>query len=219
MRVLAICGSLRRSSHNRKLLQAAARELPNDVAFELFQGLGDLPHYDEDADVELAHPAVRRLRDALARADAVLPANPYEVAQSVVDFVPGAQTPAHTHPGQVFVTVLEGAITFRTGGTEKVYKVGESFIEPPGVVVTGVNTGTTRTMLLLTYLLSKGAPPAAPVATPAPPATGNGGNLPGMPNTGAGGGGDRLPLGWLVLLAGGALAAGGTLLRRRARRA
>ncbi|MBA3429474.1 MAG: NAD(P)H-dependent oxidoreductase [Actinobacteria bacterium] len=76
MRVLAICGSLRRSSHNRKLLQAAARELPNDVAFELFQGLGDLPHYDEDADVELAHPAVRRLRDALARADAVLIATP-----------------------------------------------------------------------------------------------------------------------------------------------
>jgi len=39
-----------------------------------------------------------------------------------------------------------------------------------------------------------------------------------MPNTGAGGGTD-LSLGWLVLLAGGALAAGGGLLKRRARRA
>jgi hypothetical protein len=55
---------------------------------------------------------------------------------------------------------------------------------------------------------------------PAPPATGSGGNLPGLPNTGAGGGADRLPLvAWLVLAAGGALVGGAGLLRRRARRA
>ena len=53
---------------------------------------------------------------------------------------------------------------------------------------------------------------------PGPPRTGTGGNLPGLPNTGAGGGTD-VPGGWLVLLAGGALAAGATRLRRRARQA
>jgi len=77
----------------------------------------------------------------LSRADATLPAAPYEVAQAVLDFAPGAQTPLHTHPGQVFVTVIEGEITFRTGGADKVYKVGESFIEPPGVAVQGRNAG------------------------------------------------------------------------------
>ena len=76
MRVLAISGSLRGNSHNRMLLEAAARELPSGVEVELFQGLADVPHYDEDADVEPAHPAVRRLRGALARADAVLIATP-----------------------------------------------------------------------------------------------------------------------------------------------
>ena len=54
---------------------------------------------------------------------------------------------------------------------------------------------------------------------PAAPATGTGGNLPGMPNTGAGGGQARLPGGWLLLGAAGALAGGAGLLRRRARRA
>lgn len=43
--------------------------------------------------------------------------------------------------------------------------------------------------------------------------------MPGLPNTGAGGDGDRLPVGWLVLLVGGALIGGGRLLRRGARRA
>lgn len=56
-------------------------------------------------------------------------------------------------------------------------------------------------------------------APPAPPATGTGGTLPGLPSTGAGGGAGQAPLGWLVLAAGGALLAGGTLVKRRARRA
>ena len=43
--------------------------------------------------------------------------------------------------------------------------------------------------------------------------------MPGLPNTGAGGDGNRLPLGWLVLLVGGALVGGGRLLRRGGRRA
>jgi hypothetical protein len=34
----------------------------------------------------------------------------------VLDFAPGAQTPPHTHPGQVVGTVLAGEITFTTGG-------------------------------------------------------------------------------------------------------
>ena len=59
------------------------------------------------------------------------------------------------------------------------------------------------------------APSAKPSPIPSPPPTGNGGALPGLPNTGAGGGGDTaLPLAGLLL----ALALGGSLfaLRRRA---
>lgn len=154
----------------------------------------------------------------LFRTDATLPTAPYEVAQAIIDFAPGAQGTTHTHPGLVVATVLEGALTHTAGGATRVYAVGESFTETPGVAAQARNAGAVRATMLVTYLLPKGAAPSAPVTTPAPPATGSGGNLPGLPNTGAGGGTD-LPLGWLVLLACGALAAGGRLLRHRARRA
>ena len=113
--------------------------------------------------------------------------------------------------------MLEGALTHTAGGATKVYAVGESFTETPGVAAQARNAGAVRATVLVTYLLPKGAAPSAPVTTPAPPATGTGGNLPGMPNTGAGGG-TAVPLAWLVLLAGGALVAGGGLLQRRTRR-
>jgi chromate reductase, NAD(P)H dehydrogenase (quinone) len=77
MKVLAIPGSLRRDSHNRSLLRAAGELLPADeVELELFEELKAVPPYDEDDDVEPAPAAVRRLRAAIARADALLFATP-----------------------------------------------------------------------------------------------------------------------------------------------
>ncbi len=76
MKILAITGSLRRESHNRRLLLAAAELLPEDVDFELFEGLKAVPPYDEDDDLEPAPQAVSRLRSAIAGADALLIATP-----------------------------------------------------------------------------------------------------------------------------------------------
>ena len=75
-RVLGISGSLRRDSHNTKLLRAAARELPPGVELELFDGLRAVPPYDADDDVEPAPPEVAALRAAIASADALLIATP-----------------------------------------------------------------------------------------------------------------------------------------------
>ena len=75
MRVLAINGSLRRDSHNARLLRAAAGLLPT-AELQPFDGLKEVPPYDEDDDVEPAPQAVRRLRDGIARADALLIATP-----------------------------------------------------------------------------------------------------------------------------------------------
>ena len=76
MRLVTVSGSLRRGSYNRMLLDAAARELPRGVECGLLQGLEELPHYSEDADVEPAQPAVSLLRAALGAADAVLISTP-----------------------------------------------------------------------------------------------------------------------------------------------
>jgi chromate reductase len=76
MRVLGISGSLRRDSHNTRLLGVAAKLMPPPAELELFEGLKDVPPYDEDDDGELAPGGARRLREAIAAADAVLIATP-----------------------------------------------------------------------------------------------------------------------------------------------
>jgi chromate reductase, NAD(P)H dehydrogenase (quinone) len=76
MKVLAISGSLRRDSHNTKLQRAAQEILPPPAQLVIYDGLKDVPPYDEDDDVDPAPEPVRRLRDAIADADAVLIATP-----------------------------------------------------------------------------------------------------------------------------------------------
>src|SRR6476469_539295 len=76
MRVLAISGSLRRDSHNTRLLRVAGELTPPPAELELFDGLKDVPPYDEDDDGDLVPEGAQRLREAIARADAVLIATP-----------------------------------------------------------------------------------------------------------------------------------------------
>jgi chromate reductase, NAD(P)H dehydrogenase (quinone) len=76
MNVLGIAGSLRRDSWNRKLLGNAAELLPAGAELELWEGLKEVPPYDEDDDVQPAPAAVAQLRAAIAGADAVLIATP-----------------------------------------------------------------------------------------------------------------------------------------------
>lgn len=67
-RILGISGSLRRDSHNTSLLRAA------EVA--VYDGLKDVPPYDQDDDSGSRPAAVQRLADAMEEADAVLFATP-----------------------------------------------------------------------------------------------------------------------------------------------
>ena len=76
MVVLGLCGSLRRGSYNRRLLAAAAAELPRGVSFEVLEGLADIPPYNQDDEDGATPEAVKALRDAITAADAVLIATP-----------------------------------------------------------------------------------------------------------------------------------------------
>jgi chromate reductase len=76
MRILAISGSLRRGSHNTSLLRAAEELLPAIDELVFWDGLKDVPPYDQDDDVEPAPAAVASLREAVADADAVLFSTP-----------------------------------------------------------------------------------------------------------------------------------------------
>jgi chromate reductase len=91
MRILAVSGSLRESSFNTSLLRTALEAAPDGIELELWEGLGELPLYDEDLDwagnvagkaddvrqrAWDAPDSVRRLREDWAAADAILFSTP-----------------------------------------------------------------------------------------------------------------------------------------------
>ena len=70
MTILGISGSLRHDSYNSRLLRNVPLEL------ELWDGLKEIPPYDEDDDVEPTPTAVAQMRAAVAGADAIVFATP-----------------------------------------------------------------------------------------------------------------------------------------------
>ena len=77
MKVLGISGSLRRDSHNTRLLRAAGALLPPGAELEVWEGMKAVPPYDADDDASAPRPPVlRALADAIAEADVVLFATP-----------------------------------------------------------------------------------------------------------------------------------------------
>lgn len=71
-KVLALVGSLRADSINRKLIEAVQAQAPEGVEIEIAQGLGEIPFYNEDLDGDTAPAAAQALRDQVAQADRLL---------------------------------------------------------------------------------------------------------------------------------------------------
>ncbi len=84
LQILAISGSLRAASSNATLLRALPLLASPDMNFVLYDGLGDLPHFNPDME-DPAPPAVARFQSLLAASDGVLIPSP-EYAHGV----PGA---------------------------------------------------------------------------------------------------------------------------------
>ena len=82
IKVLALVGSLRAASINRQVAHLAAQVAPEGVTVTVFDGLGDLPFYNEEIDdatndaLEHGPAPVEALRAAAAEADAVLVVTP-----------------------------------------------------------------------------------------------------------------------------------------------
>jgi len=76
MRVLAISGSLRHDSNNTALLRALREEAPGGVEVELWEGLRNIPPYDQDEDLVPGPEAVEAFRTLVREADAVFFATP-----------------------------------------------------------------------------------------------------------------------------------------------
>lgn len=75
LRILGICGSLRKASYNRALLRAASELAPPGVVVEIAD-IGAVPLYDEDVREQGLPPAVETLRRQVAAAAAILICTP-----------------------------------------------------------------------------------------------------------------------------------------------
>jgi NAD(P)H-dependent FMN reductase len=81
IKVVALVGSLRAASINRKIAELAVEVAPDDVAITVFEGLADLPFYNEEIDDVMNTDApplasVDALRAAVGEADAALVVTP-----------------------------------------------------------------------------------------------------------------------------------------------
>lgn len=85
MNVLAISGSLRKASFNKRLLEAAQAAAPAGMTITIFEGLGEVPLFNEDLEEKTSgagNATVVRLREAVATADGLLISTP-EYNQSI----------------------------------------------------------------------------------------------------------------------------------------
>ncbi|MGD1173397.1 NAD(P)H-dependent oxidoreductase [Mycobacterium seoulense] len=81
IKILALVGSLRTASINRQIAELAATVAPEGVSVAIFEGLNDVPFYNEEIDEAMNADAPRlapvaALRAAAADADAALVVTP-----------------------------------------------------------------------------------------------------------------------------------------------
>jgi len=139
MRVLGLSGSLRRDSHNRALLRAAAALLPPGAELVEWDRIAELPAYDEDLDTAPVPEPVRALRAAVADADAILIATPeYNASlpgalKNALDWVsrPFATNPLRGKPAAVVgaSTGLFGAVWAQAEARKVLSTIGAEVLE------------------------------------------------------------------------------------------
>lgn len=83
-----------------------------------------------------------------------------ELVLLAVTLDPGSSSPPHTHPGDCYGSVIEGAIELRIAGqAARRVAAGEAYANPnPGVPHQFTNVGSTPVRLINTLVLDKGKP-------------------------------------------------------------
>ncbi len=76
VRLLLVSGSTRRGSTNTAALRTVKTVAPDGVVAILYEDVAELPAFNPDEEQDLTYPAVERLRQELARADAVVFSSP-----------------------------------------------------------------------------------------------------------------------------------------------
>ena len=81
----------------------------------------------------------------------------YDLQTIIMEFPQGASVPKHVHGGYVLVTVLNGEMTLKEKGSERIIRAGESWTENPSDLHSVVNAGATPARIVVNMLLPRGA--------------------------------------------------------------
>ncbi|HVS13655.1 MAG TPA: NAD(P)H-dependent oxidoreductase [Thermoanaerobaculia bacterium] len=114
LRVVALPGSLRRASLNRRLLLEAQRLAPDGMVVEIFD-LGGIPLFDQDVEQQGDPPRVVELKEAIRDADAVLLGCP-EYNHSITGVLKNAIDWASRPPGKTHLSGKPVALVGATPG-------------------------------------------------------------------------------------------------------
>ena len=137
------------------------------------------PHADEsNSPMKPPEPVVRHILSSAHPASA--PGETLELVQYIIPA--GAELPVHTHPGVQMATVESGSLTYhvvargqvtvtRADGVEEtiepgeqvIFHMGDSWVEPIGMVHYAENHTAAPVVLISSSLLDDDAPPASPV--------------------------------------------------------
>jgi chromate reductase len=131
MHILAIIGSLRRDSYNRMLFNAVAELLPDGVTIEEGE-IASIPLYNDDLLAESGHPgSVRRLREQVAAADAVLFISPeynYSIPGVLKNAIDWVSRPPVDQPFRGKPVAVMGAAGRAIGTARMQYHLRQVFV-------------------------------------------------------------------------------------------
>ena len=113
--VLGIPGSLRGDSLNLRLIERAAALAPEDVSFDIYGRLGEIPHFNQDSEGERTPEAVLDLRERISAAGAVLVATP-EYNSSIPGVLKNALDWASRPPGESVLAEKPAAVVGASPG-------------------------------------------------------------------------------------------------------
>jgi chromate reductase, NAD(P)H dehydrogenase (quinone) len=111
---LGIAGSLREGSYNRALLRAARDLAPDGLEIRIYEGLADIPLYNEDVRARGEPEPVVALKEAIRRADALLWVTPeynYSIPGVLKNAIDWASRPPKTSPLNGKPAAIMGATT------------------------------------------------------------------------------------------------------------
>jgi chromate reductase len=130
MRILAILGSLRQASFNRKALNAAIELAPAGMVVET-ANISDLPLYNQDVEDAGAPDAVLRLKDQIKSADGLLFVTPeynYSMSGVLKNAIDWASRPPNDNPFSGKPCAIMSASTGILGGARAQYHLRQTCV-------------------------------------------------------------------------------------------